>query len=226
MTDISKNITQLKTQIQEYESRYHRLPGSVSLLAVSKTQATEKILIALSAGQNQFGESYLQEALPKITALADQNIIWHFIGPLQSNKTKKIAENFSWVHSVCDLKIAQRLNSQRPSHLPPLNICLQINTSEEASKSGASIDEAEKLIPEIANLPHLRLRGLMAIPAIKKNFQEQRAEFKKLRLLAENFSGKGFYFDTLSMGMSDDVEAAIAEGSTLVRIGAKIFGSR
>lgn len=178
------------------------------------------------AGQNCFGENYLQEALPKMIALSNKSIEWHFIGSIQSNKTRNIAGHFAWVHSVDDMKIARRLNDQRPRHLPPLNICIEINVSHEATKSGIDFDKALALAQYCLTLPRLKLRGLMTIPAPMKNFNEQRNEFHKLFLLYQSLRGKGFTLDTLSMGMSGDFEAAIAEGSTLVRIGAGIFGER
>jgi len=226
MSEIPLNIQTVLFSIREYESRYHRQPGSVQLLLASKGQTVANILDAYHAGQIHFGENYLQEALEKIAALTDKNIEWHFIGAIQSNKTKLIAENFSWVQSVDDVKIAKRLNDQRPAHLPPLNICLQVNVSEEQTKSGVAIDAVPNLAKECLTLQRLRLRGLMTIPAPKNIFREQRAEFQKLRLLFENLSEKYDFLDTLSMGMSDDMEAAIAEGSSMVRIGTKIFGRR
>ena len=226
MNTVQLNIQQIKNHIRKCEIRYHRPPSSVSLLAVSKKQSVEKIREAIRAGQIAFGESYLQESLEKIAALLDEKIEWHFIGSVQSNKTKKIAEHFAWVHSISDAKIAKRLSEQRPLHLPPLNICLQINNSLEHTKSG--IDPAHVLsLAEYCNiLPHLKLRGLMCIPAAKNTFDEQRAEFHQLRLIFDNLIEKGFKLDTLSMGMSSDIDAAIAEGSTIVRIGTAIFGKR
>jgi len=226
MNNIQNNIQKIKKQIAECEARYQRKPFSVSLLAVSKTQPVEKILAAVQAGQIAFGENYLQESLEKITALANENIEWHFIGSIQRNKTKKIAEHFAWVHTIDDIKIAKRLNEQRPSHLPPLNICLQINSSFEATKSGTDPQNILSLAKDCTLLPRLKLRGLMTIPAPKKTFAEQRAELHKLRLIYEMLNTHGFGLDTLSMGMSDDMEAAIAEGATMVRIGTAIFGKR
>lgn len=226
MSDISKNLASLKKLIQEYELRYQRIPGSVHLLAVSKSQSIENIRAALQAGQHSFGESYLQEALKKIDALAAEKIEWHFIGPIQSNKTKKIAENFHWVHSVSDLSIAKRLHDQRPADLPPLNVCLQVNISQEKTKSGADPDSILPLAIECAKLSRLQLRGLMAIPAPNNIFEVQRAECHKLHLLQKKLCAEGLKLDTLSLGMSADMEAAIAEGSTMLRIGTKIFGGR
>lgn len=226
MTSIQENIQQIKNQIRECEQRYGREANSVHLLAVSKKQPIEAIIAAYATGQHAFGESYLQEALTKIAALADKDIEWHFIGPIQSNKTKKIAEHFSWVHSVSNLNIAERLNNQRPDNLPPLNICIQINVSDELSKSGISADEALFLAKECQKFPRLRLRGVMTIPAEKNSLEDQRVECKKLKLIFEKLCKNGLNLDTLSMGMSNDLAAAIAEGSTMIRIGTKIFGDR
>ncbi len=224
--NIQENLSALKARIHNYELRYGRNSNSVFLLAVSKGQPLEKMTQAIAAGQFAFGENYLQEALPKITALADKNIEWHFIGPIQSNKTKKMAEHFSWVHSVSDINIAKRLNAQRPAHLPPLNICLQVNISQETTKSGIAANDVLALATECTLLPNLKLRGLMAIPAPKSELYEQRAEFHKLYIIYQYLCNKGLTLDTLSMGMSHDLEAAIAEGATLVRIGTAIFGVR
>jgi pyridoxal phosphate enzyme (YggS family) len=226
MNSIQDNLKQVTSLIQSYESRYARKENSVALLAVSKSQPIEKILEAYYAGQRRFGENYLQEALAKITTLNHEEIEWHFIGPLQSNKLKKIAEHFQWVHSVASLKHAQLLNEQRPTHLPPLNICLQINIGQETSKSGLHPDQIATLASACLALPRLMLRGLMCIPAAKKNLTDQRQEFRKLFDLQLLLIKNGFKLDTLSMGMSNDLEAAIAEGSTMVRIGTKIFGQR
>lgn len=226
MTQIAAALMTLQNKIHTYEKKYQRSSNSVSLLAVSKKQPLEKILAAIAAGQTCFGESYLQEGLAKITALADKKIEWHFIGPIQSNKTKKIAEFFSWVHSVDNLRIAQRLNDQRPPWLPPLNICIEINISGEQTKSGIAPEASAAIIERCLRLPRLTVRGLMTIPAPKPSFVEQRAEFHKMSVLYHTLREKGFMLETLSMGMSDDFEAAIAEGSTIVRIGTAIFGSR
>jgi pyridoxal phosphate enzyme (YggS family) len=226
MPTIQQNLSHIHQQIQTYELRYHRTPNSVKLLAVSKNHPIEKIQDAINAGQLAFGENYLQEALGKIETLNNKNLEWHFIGPIQSNKTKKIAEHFDWVHSVDSLRIAKRLNDQRPANLPPLNICLEINISHETTKSGILPEDALSLAQTCLTLPQLKLRGLMAIPAPKKNFPEQRAELHKLKLLYDHLQEKGLNLDTLSMGMSDDMEAAIAENATMVRIGTAIFGQR
>jgi pyridoxal phosphate enzyme (YggS family) len=223
---IESNVRKLKELINNYALRYHRDPSSITLLAVSKTQSPEKILQAFNAGISIFGENYLQEALPKMAALSDKKIEWHFIGPIQSNKTKKIAEQFSWAHCVSTKKIAERLNDQRPSDLPPLNICLQINISKEHTKSGLETKEAFQLAEFCQKLPNLKLRGLMVIPEPKNNFDAQRKPFQELRKIYDHLLQKGFHLDTLSMGMSLDLEAAIAEGATIVRIGTALFGQR
>lgn len=227
MADIKQQLSAVIARIQEAERRFGRAPGSVALIAVSKTFPLSSITPAIAAGQRRFGESYVQEALPKIEALANTpGLEWHFIGPIQSNKTRAIAEHFSWVHSVDRLKIAERLNEQRPEALPPLNVCLQINISGEESKSGTTADKLLELAQAVTALPRLRLRGLMAIPAPLDDFAAQRAMFARVRHLQEDLIEAGLTLDTLSMGMSDDLEAAIAEGATLVRVGSAIFGAR
>jgi pyridoxal phosphate enzyme (YggS family) len=203
-----------------------RDPASVRLLAVSKSFPAADLRAAQAAGQDSFGESYMNEALPKIAALTDPAPEWHFIGPLQSNKTRAIAEHFAWVHGVDRFKIAERLDAHRPASLPPLNVCIQVNISGEVSKSGARLEELDALARSIAPLPRLRLRGLMAIPAPSDAVSEQRAAFRRLRLAFDELIAQGLPLDTLSMGMSDDLEAAIAEGTTIVRIGSAIFGTR
>lgn len=226
MTSVAENLEALRKQITEFETHYGRIAGAVKLLCVSKTQAADKIREAAAAGARDFGENYLQEAEQKIAELAELDLTWHFIGPVQSNKTRGIAESFQWVHSVDREKIARRLAEQRPEHLPPLNICVQINLSGESSKSGSTLEQALDLCDQVARLPRLRLRGLMAIPAPLEDFQAQRAAFAPLadcfRTLQQRHEG----IDTLSMGMSNDFEAAIAEGSTMVRLGTAIFGAR
>jgi len=226
MTDIKKNFLELQTQIRLCETKYQRTPHSVALLAVTKGQSIEKISAAIDAGQTAFGENYLQEALPKIAFFTGKNLEWHFIGPIQSNKTKKIAEYFSWVHSVTHIKVLQRLHDQRPEHLPPLNVCIEVNISDEPTKSGVNIDDIFALADHCTSSPRLILRGLMAIPSLQKNFSDQRAQFHKLAILYEKLREKGYMLDTLSMGMSSDWEAAIAEGSTMIRIGTALFGAR
>jgi pyridoxal phosphate enzyme (YggS family) len=225
MSTISDRLKQVQSRISQAAIAAGREPASIKLLAVSKTHPVAMLEAALAAGQTTFGESYLQDALPKIEAIGDQ-AEWHFIGPIQSNKTRQIAAHFDWVHSVDRLKIAQRLNEQRPENLPPLNVCLQINTSGEAAKAGISPDDTLELAEAINQLPHLRLRGLMTIPAREQDPARQRLPFQQLRQLFEQLNAEGFKLDTLSMGMSADMEAAIAEGATLVRVGTAIFGPR
>jgi len=225
-TNIAKNLAQIQLNISLYCQKYHRDPETVHLLAVSKTKPSEDIRTAFNAGQISFGENYLQESIEKIHELADLKIEWHFIGAIQSNKTREIAENFAWVHSVDRLKIARRLNAQRPDSLPALNICLQINISHEDAKSGFNIGDVKSAINEIIKLPNINLRGLMAIPAKADNFDEQRKVFAKMKSLLETLKLEHPQIDTLSMGMTGDMEAAIAEGSTILRIGTAIFGSR
>jgi pyridoxal phosphate enzyme (YggS family) len=203
---------------------------SVQLLAVSKTFGPEAVLQAVAAGQTTFGENYLQEALDKMaavaTALPGRQLEWHFIGPIQSNKTRPIATHFAWAHTVDRLKIAQRLSEQRPAELGPINICLQVNISGEASKSGATPHELPELARQVAQLPNVRLRGLMAIPEPETDPVRQRASFARVRALFEQLRADGLELDTLSMGMSADLSAAIAEGATIVRVGSAIFGTR
>ena len=207
-----------------------RAEGAVTLLAVSKTQPADAVRAAHAAGQRAFGENYVQEALAKIDALADlrAQIEWHLIGPLQSNKTRAVAEAFDWVHSVDRLKIAQRLAEQRPAGLPPLNLCLQVNVSAESSKSGVDPAELPALARAVAALPpdRVRLRGLMSIPEPAQGLDAQRAPHRRLRELLSALKDEGLALDTLSMGMSADLEAAVAEGSTLLRVGTAIFGAR
>jgi PLP dependent protein len=207
-----------------------RARSEVLLLAVSKTFPAQAVLDAMSAGQRAFGENYLQEALFKMQEVArlqpDPGLVWHFIGPIQSNKTRSIAASFQWVHTVERLKIAQRLSEQRPPELGPLDICLQVNISAEASKSGAAEDALPELARQVAQLPNLRLRGLMAIPEPSTDVGQQRAAFARLRKLFERLQAAGLPLDTLSMGMSGDLAAAIAEGATIVRVGSAIFGAR
>ena len=223
MSTIEKNIAKVAARIREAAQAVGRDPASVGLLAVSKTQPAAAIREAAEAGVRDFGENYLQEALDKQAELSELPLVWHFIGPIQSNKTKSIAEHFDWVHSVDRLKIAQRLSDQRPAELSPLNICLQVNVSGEASKSGCAPEELLQLAQAVAAMPQLRLRGLMCIPAPSEDPAEQRAAFARLRALRDELP---LTLDTLSMGMSQDLEAAIAEGATWVRIGTALFGAR
>lgn len=230
MSTIVQNLQAVDASIVAAAGAAGRSRAEVQLLAVSKTFPAEAVLEAVAAGQYAFGENYLQEALDKIAAvsaaLPGRPIEWHFIGPIQSNKTRPIATNFNWVHTIERLKIAQRLSEQRPDELGPLNICLQVNISGEASKSGVTEEELPELARHVAQLPRLRLRGLMAIPEPETDFDRQRAAFRRLRVLAEGLRAQGLALDTLSMGMSADLAAAIAEGATMVRIGSAVFGSR
>ncbi len=223
MSTIAENIAKVGARIREAAQASQRNLQDIGLLAVSKTKPADAVREAHAAGLRDFGENYLQEALEKQAALSDLPLIWHFIGPIQSNKTRPIAEHFDWVHSVDRLKIAQRLSDQRPAHLPALNICLQVNVSLEASKSGCSPKELPALARAISALPNLRLRGLMAIPEATDDVAAQHAAFARLRQLRDDLA---LNLDTLSMGMSHDLEAAIAEGATWVRIGTALFGAR
>ncbi|MBP8171368.1 MAG: YggS family pyridoxal phosphate-dependent enzyme [Pseudomonas sp.] len=223
MSTIAENIAKVGERIRAAAQASGRDLDSVGLLAVSKTKPAAAVREAYAAGLRDFGENYLQEALEKQAELSELALIWHFIGPIQSNKTKPIAEHFAWVHSVDRLKIAQRLAEQRPSHLPPLNICLQVNVSAEDSKSGCAPAELAALALAVSQLPNLRLRGLMAIPEPTDDVAAQRAAFARLRELRDGLS---LPLDTLSMGMSHDLDAAIAEGATWVRIGTALFGAR
>ena len=225
---LARHLNEVRQRIAQAETAALRDASSVALLAVSKTFPAEDVRAVFEAGQRAFGENYVQEAVAKIAALADlrDQVQWHFIGPLQSNKTKVVAENFDWVHSVDRLKIAERLGEQRPENMAALNVCLQVNVSGEASKSGVAPAEALALARRIAALPRLRLRGLMAIPEAAESLDEQRAPHRRLRELMESLRADGLELDTLSIGMSADLEAAILEGSTMVRIGTAIFGAR
>ena len=226
MTTIAKALQAVQARISRAATQCGRDPRSVALIAVSKTVDAAVLRLAHAAGQRAFGESYVQEALPKIAALRDLPLEWHFIGPLQSNKTKSVAENFAWVHSVERAKIARRLSEQRLRDLPALNVCLQVNVSGEASKSGVAPAELPALAQAVAALPKLKLRGLMAIPEATEDAAKQQAQFRLLRELRDDLNARGFALDTLSMGMSGDLEAAIAGGATLVRVGSAIFGER
>jgi pyridoxal phosphate enzyme (YggS family) len=225
MTAILTNLQATRQAVEQAAAAANRA-GCVRLLAVSKTFPATAVREAHAAGQTAFGENYLQEALDKIAALGDLPLEWHFIGPIQSNKTRPIAEHFAWVHSVDRLKIAQRLSEQRPPHLPPLNVCLQVNVSGEASKSGVAPEEVAALAMQVAKLPHLKLRGLMSIPAPETGEAAQRLPFARMREIFQHLNGLGLGLDTLSMGMSHDYPAAIREGATIVRIGTAIFGAR
>ena len=230
MSTIAQNLQAVDHTIVAAANACGRTRNDVQLLAVSKTFPPEAVVEAIAAGQRAFGENYLQEALDKQQAVAaavpGKHIEWHFIGPIQSNKTRPIAANFEWVHTVDRLKIAQRLSEQRPPGMSPLNILLQVNISGEASKSGIIETELRELARSVAMLPNLRLRGLMAIPEPELELARQRAPFARLRAMLEELSEDGIEMDTLSMGMSTDMGAAIAEGATIVRVGSAIFGSR
>lgn len=220
------NIAKVSLRVRLAAQKSQRKECDIRVLAVSKTRPAEAIRAASQAGLSEFGENYLQEALDKMADLADLNLVWHFIGPIQSNKTRAIAEHFQWVHSVDRLKIARRLSEQRPDNLEPLNICLQINLSSEASKSGVAPQQAAELLREVAELPRIRVRGLMAIPAPTDDEAQQRRNFARLRELLETLRQQVPALDTLSMGMSADLEPAIAEGATIVRVGTDLFGAR
>lgn len=230
MSPISQNLQAVRERIAAAARAVSRDPREIALLAVSKTFGVDAVIAAADAGQRAFGENYLQEALDKIAMVRDTrpdlSLEWHFIGPIQSNKTRPIAEHFDWVHSVDREKIAQRLSEQRPEHLPPLNVCLQVNISGESSKSGATPGEVVALAQRIAALPRLKLRGLMAIPEPSADVQQQHEPFRQLRLLLTSLRERGLALDTLSMGMSADMDAAVAEGATIVRVGTAIFGQR
>lgn len=226
LATIHQNLAKVRNRIRNAAVKASRNADEIKLLAVSKTRNGDEILTAYKAGQKAFGENYLQEAIAKIERLSDYPLEWHFIGNIQSNKTRQIASNFDWVHGIASLKHARRLSEQRPDNLPPLQACLQINISGESSKSGIPPESALLLAQEISELPNLRLRGLMALPAPTEDHSEQRRIFNRIRELKDSISAQGIELDTLSMGMSNDLEAAIEEGATIVRIGTAIFGPR
>ena len=226
MATIGDNLQAVRDRIAAAARACGREPSQVQLLAVSKTFGSDAVAAAHACGQRAFGENYVQEALDKIDASRALDLEWHFIGPIQSNKTRPIAENFAWVHSVDRAKIAERLAAARPRELPPLNVCIEVNVGDESSKSGVAPADAGKLAQTIAKLPALKLRGLMTIPPPAGDPATQRRFFASLRMLANDLTGAGFAIDTLSMGMSADLEAAIAEGATIVRVGTAIFGER
>jgi len=226
---MKKNIAGVKARIRRAADHADRDPSTLQLLAVSKTRNVDDIQLAFSQGLSAFGENYLQEAVNKVKALASITAEWHFIGPIQSNKTRPVAEYFSWAHAVDRLKIAKRLSDQRPDSLGPLNICLQINIDEEPNKSGIMANQALDLALSVSELPNLRLRGLMAIPMTRHDLESQRRPFRALRLLKQEINQQldnSQKLDTLSMGMSGDIEAAILEGATILRVGTDIFGPR
>lgn len=226
MPAIQSRLETVRQQIRQAVEKYHRNADTVQLLAVSKTRPVEDILQAVEAGQRRFGESYIQEALGKIEQLGDLGLEWHFIGRIQGNKTRAIAENFDWVHSIDSAKQLRRLNDQRPVQLPPLKICLQIKIDAEESKSGITPQEAGELVKMMPHYPRLALQGLMTLPAPSQQLEAQQKPFRLLRQLRDELATAELPLATLSMGMTDDLEAAIAEGSTLVRIGTAIFGPR
>ncbi len=226
MTSIQHNLQQVRERISAAAARCGRDPAEVTLLAVSKTKPAGAVAEAAAAGQRCFGENYVQEGVDKIQALGNSALEWHFIGPLQSNKSRLVAGNFSWCHTVDRLKIAVRLNEQRPAALPPLNVLIQINISDETSKSGIMLEELNELAKEIVLLPRLTLRGLMSIPAPEADYARQLAVCQRLAAAFDALKTDYPTVDTLSLGMSDDMEAAIAAGSTMVRIGTAIFGAR
>ena len=230
MSPISHNLQAVRERIASAARVALRDPQRVQLLAVSKTFGPDAVIDAAEAGQRAFGENYLQEAVDKMASVRasrpDLSLEWHFIGPIQSNKTRPIAEHFDWVHSVDREKIARRLAEQRPADMPPLNICLQVNISGEDTKSGVAPEDVGALAKAVAALPNLKLRGLMAIPEPAADVEKQREPFRKLRILLEQLNKEGLALDTLSMGMSADMDAAIAEGATIVRVGTAIFGQR
>ncbi len=223
---ITTQLQQVTARIEAAATDSDRDPATIQLLAVSKTKPAAMVQQAYDAGQRHFGENYLQDALEKIEALPLEGIVWHFIGAIQSNKTRTIAENFDWVHGVDRLKIARRLGEQRPAVRGPLNLCIQINSSDEESKAGVTFEALPELAQQIAELPNIALRGLMTLPAPSLDPEQQRRPFYRLREALEQLNQQGLQLDTLSMGMSGDMEAAIAEGATIVRIGTDIFGPR
>ena len=225
-TSIAENLAQVHAHIQAACQAAGRAPGSVQLLAVSKTWGPDAVRAAHAAGQTAFGENYIQEAVDKITALQDLPLQWHCIGPIQSNKTRLVAEHFDWVHSIDRLKIAQRLSEQRPAHLPPLQVCIQVNVDGGETKSGVAPQDLPALAQAVAALPRLQLRGLMTIPEPAATDAQMRAVHRQAKDLLDNLRAQGLALDTLSMGMSADLAAAIAEGSTMVRVGTAIFGKR
>ena len=226
MIGVTENLALISDLLRQAAIEAGRDPSDVCLLAVSKKQPLEKIREAAAAGQRAFGENFVQEGVEKIEALSDLDLAWHFIGHLQSNKTRVVAEYFDWVHTIDKLKTARRLSDQRPQGLPPLNICIQVNVDDESSKSGVAPGALPALAAACTRLPNLRLRGLMCLPAMRSDFEEQRVPFAALRRLAEELRRDGIETDTLSMGMTADFRAAVLEGATIVRIGTALFGER
>ncbi len=226
MIRVTENFRKIQDLLAKAAVDAGRAPEEIRLLAVSKTKSVEAVLEAYAAGQRDFGENFVQEGLEKIAAVGKKDAIWHFIGHLQANKTKAVAAHFQWVHTIDRLKIARRLSEQRPDDAGPLDVCIEVNIDEEASKSGVSPSEVADLAAAVAELPRLRLRGLMCLPAIREGFEEQRQPFARLREIRDSLNESGLSMDTLSMGMTADYAAAIHEGSTIVRIGTAIFGAR
>ena len=224
--EISNNLKKIRSKITASEKKFLRENNSVCLIAVSKTRKINEIISAINENQHHFGENYCQEGVEKIKAITEPGIVWHFIGPVQSNKTKQIARYFDWVHTVDRVKIARRLNELRPADIPPLNICIQVNTSGEKTKSGIATDEMESFINEISDYKRIKIRGLMSLPEIKLSLDEQRKSFSLLKNAFNQLRKSRPELDTLSMGTTQDMEAAIAEGATFVRIGTAIFGPR
>ncbi len=223
---IRSNILKRQQDLLCYKKHFHRGLNSIAMLAVSKKRSVDEIREAIDSGVRLFGESYVQEALPKIEALSDEDVEWHFIGPIQSNKTQQIAQYFDWVQSVDRIKIAERLHEGRSPNKPALNICIQVNIGGEESKSGVAPEDVTSLAQKIVSLPNLKLRGLMAIPPQADDFDVKRSNFHQLKQIFDNLNQQGLQLDTLSMGMSDDFTAAIAEGATIIRLGTAIFGPR
>jgi pyridoxal phosphate enzyme (YggS family) len=226
LNDVADRLVQTQTRIASAAIRAGRPAQSVALVAISKGQPASAIRELTALGQRDFGENYLQEALPKMQALADLPLTWHFTGQIQSNKTRLIAEHFAWVHTLAREQIATRLNEQRSAHVAPINVCLQVRLADEEGKGGVTPDALPALAAHVRALPRLRLRGLMALPPPRENFDEQKAFFDQLARLQHELIGQGFDLDTLSMGMSGDLEAAVAAGATQVRIGTALFGER
>lgn len=223
---VARSLEQVRSEIHAHELRYERQPGSVTLMAVSKKKPVSAIRDAIAADQRVFGENYVEEGVEKIQELADASLEWHFIGAIQSRKTAQIAEHFDWAHGVDRVKVARRLADQRPAGLPPLNVCLQVNLDNEPGKAGVGIDEVAELAGECANFDGITLRGLMAIPAPRTELAAQRKAFARLAACLSSLRNDLPSLDTLSMGMSADMEAAVAEGATIVRVGTAIFGAR
>lgn len=230
MNTVQDNLLNIKNEIAEIAKKCERDPNTIQLIAVSKTKPVEQVIEAINAGQLAFGENYVQEGVEKIQYfeknMPNNDLIWHFIGPLQSNKSKLVAEHFDWMHTIDRLKIAQRLNDQRSKDMAKLNVLIQVNISQEASKSGVKPEEVADLVKQIVTLPNLNLRGLMAIPEIENDYDKQLNVFTKMQQLLQSLQKDYPFMDTLSMGMSGDMQAAIVAGSTMVRIGTAIFGAR